>query len=178
MHSPEQVEQIAASIQQFGFVNPVLIDQAGVIVAGHGRYAAAQLIGMAEVPVIVLGHLTEAQRRAYVIADNKIAINATWDMAKLAQEVNALAALEFDLSSIGFNERELDTLLDAEPIVIDMPRSTATQEAPKDDPQAEEEEENEINLSDTVETTNDVEKQEQKTYCCPVCYHEWNGSPR
>ena len=78
-HSEAQVAQIAASIREFGFTNPDLVDAKGEIIAGHGRVMAAKLLGLAEVPVLVLDHLTDAQRRAYVIADNKLALNAGWD---------------------------------------------------------------------------------------------------
>lgn len=78
-HSDEQVAQIAASIREFGFTSPILIDESDGIIAGHGRVLAARKLGMAEVPCIRLGHLTEAQRRAYIIADNKLALNAGWD---------------------------------------------------------------------------------------------------
>jgi DNA modification methylase len=111
-HSDAQVAQIAASIREFGFCNPVLIDAAGGIIAGHGRVLAARQLGMAEVPCIRLGHLTEVQRRAYVIADNKLALNAGWDEDLLALELSALRIEEFDLGLTGFDLGELDGLLD------------------------------------------------------------------
>lgn len=110
-HSPEQVAQIAASIREFGFTNPVLVDADGGIIAGHGRVLAARKLGMAEVPVIELGHLTDAQRRAYVIADNKLALNAGWDAEMLKVELSFLDGQSFDLSLIGFSEDELIDLL-------------------------------------------------------------------
>ncbi|MFT3758451.1 site-specific DNA-methyltransferase [Thauera sp.] len=110
-HSPEQIAQVAASIREFGFTNPVLIDQGGEIIAGHGRVMAARSIGLAEVPCIRLAHLTEAQKRAYVIADNKLALNAGWDNDLLAQELRDLAALDFDLDLTGFGADELEDLL-------------------------------------------------------------------
>ena len=109
-HSPEQVTQIAASIREFGFTNPVLIDEADTIIAGHGRVLAAQQLGLAQVPCIRLTHLTDAQRRAYVIADNKLAEQAGWDMATLARELEDLAAEEFDLTLIGYGAQELQDL--------------------------------------------------------------------
>jgi hypothetical protein len=112
-HSDEQIAQIAASIAEFGFVNPVLIGGDGVIIAGHGRALAAQRLGMTEVPVIVLDHLTEAQRRALVIADNRIAENAGWDENLLRAELAALRDVDFDLELLGFAEAELGNLLDA-----------------------------------------------------------------
>ncbi len=109
-HSPEQVAQIAASIREFGFTNPVLIDEHGTIIAGHGRTMAAQQLGLAVVPCIRLLHLTDAQRRAYVIADNQLALQAGWDMATLARELEDLAAESFDLQLIGFGAAELDSV--------------------------------------------------------------------
>lgn len=113
-HSPEQVNQIAASIAEFGFLNPILVDTAAGIIAGHGRLQAAKQLGLAHVPVVVLDHLTEAQKRAYVIADNKLALNAGWDEDLLRAEMTALAAEDFDLPVIGFSDDELAALL-AEP---------------------------------------------------------------
>lgn len=110
-HSEEQVNQIAASIREFGFTNPVLVDSENGIVAGHGRVLAAKQIGMAEVPTISVGWLTESQRRAYVIADNKIALNADWDDDLLAAELKQLKAADFDLDLIGFSGVELNELL-------------------------------------------------------------------
>ena len=110
-HSPEQVAQIAASIREFGFTNPVLIDANNTLIAGHGRVMAAQSIGLATVPAIRLAHLTDAQRRAYVIADNKLAENAGWDMATLAREVEDLNADGYDLELLGFGADELTALL-------------------------------------------------------------------
>src|SRR5512142_3416861 len=89
-HSPEQVAQIAASIAEFGFNAPILVDSGAGIIAGHGRLLAARKLGLAEVPVVVLDHLSETQRRAYIIADNKLALNAGWDERVLAQELREL----------------------------------------------------------------------------------------
>lgn len=111
-HSPEQVAQIAASIAEFGFTNPILAGSDGVIVAGHGRLAAAQKMGLAHVPVVVLDHLSPTQRRALVIADNRIAENAGWDEAMLALELSALEMDGFDLDLVGFDAGELEVLLD------------------------------------------------------------------
>ena len=113
-HSAKQITQIAASIRHFGFTNPVLIGGGGEIVAGHGRVAAARQLGIHEVPTIDLGHLSEAERRAYVIADNRLAELAGWDREILAIEFQALAELDldFDLEITGFETAELDFLLD------------------------------------------------------------------
>ena len=111
-HSQEQIDQIAGSIQEFGFTNPILIDEDGGIIAGHGRLEAANVLGMAEVPTITLKDLSEAQKRAYVIADNRLALNAGWDISALTEEVRALEVLDFDLSLLGFDPDELSKLLE------------------------------------------------------------------
>jgi DNA modification methylase len=110
-HSDEQVAQIAASIVEFGFTNPLLVDSDAGIVAGHGRLLAARKLGLAEVPVIVLDHLSEIQRRAYVLADNRLALNAGWNDDALAAELAAIEAEGFDLTVIGFTDQELEGLL-------------------------------------------------------------------
>ena len=110
-HSEEQVSQICASIREFGFTNPLLIDESGGIIAGHGRLAAAKILKMDEVPTIELKGLTEAQKRAYVIADNKLALNAGWDEELLKAEFEALQNLDFDLELTGFSEDEINELL-------------------------------------------------------------------
>ena len=110
-HSPAQVAQLAASIREFGWTNPVLIDEAGGIIAGHGRVLAARELGMQAVPCLRLTGLTEAQKRAYVLADNQLALNAGWDDALLAEELAALGEAEFDLGLIGFDSAEVDRLL-------------------------------------------------------------------
>src|SRR6185503_17854707 len=112
-HSKRQIRQIADSIRAFGFTNPVLIDDADMIIAGHGRCEAAKLLGQESVPTIRLSAMTEAQKRAYVIADNKLALNAGWDEQLLALELQYLSdlELEFDVSVIGFEMAEIDLLL-------------------------------------------------------------------
>ena len=110
-HSDEQVAQISASIKEFGFTNPILIDEDGLIIAGHGRVQAAQRLNLDEVPAIVLEYLTEAQKKAYVIADNKLALNAGWDFDMLKVEFNDLIDMDFDLSLIGFDGKELNQIL-------------------------------------------------------------------
>lgn len=102
-HSAAQVDQIAASITEFGFCNPVLIDAQGEIIAGHGRVMAAKQLNIEQIPCIRLGHLTDAQKRAYVIADNKLAENAGWNEELLALELQELSELDFDLELIGFD---------------------------------------------------------------------------
>jgi len=110
-HSDEQVAQIAASIVEFGWTNPVLVAGDGTVIAGHGRLEAARRLGLDAVPVVVLNHLTEAQRRAYVIADNKLALNAGWNEELLAAELHALNGEGFDLALTGFDEGELEHLM-------------------------------------------------------------------
>lgn len=112
-HSDAQVAQIAGSIREFGFTNPVLIGADDGIIAGHGRVMAARKLGMAEVPCIRLGHLTEAQKRAYVIADNRLALNAGWDEDMLRLELGELQEDGFDLDLLGFSGDELQALLGA-----------------------------------------------------------------
>ena len=110
-HSEAQVAQIAGSIAEFGFVNPVLVGADGVIVAGHGRVMAARKLGLTEAPVIVLAHLTPTQRRALMIADNQIASQAGWNDEMLAAELAALKDDNFDLELLGFDDADLDRLL-------------------------------------------------------------------
>ena len=110
-HTEEQVAQIAASIAEFGFVNPVLVGADGVIIAGHARVMAARKLGLGEVPVIVLDHLSEAQRRALVIADNRLAQNAGWDEEMLRVELEALREDDFHLDLLGFEDAEIEALL-------------------------------------------------------------------
>ena len=110
-HSDAQVTQIAASIREFGWTNPVLVDGANGIIAGHGRVLAARKLGLERVPVIELAHMSEAQKRAYVLADNQLALNAGWDEALLRLELADLSELGFDLGLIGFGEGELERLL-------------------------------------------------------------------
>lgn len=112
VHSAEQLAQIQASIREFGFTAPILVDGESGILAGHGRLEAAKALGMIEVPVVVLDHLTPEQRRLYVLADNKLAENAGWDDAKLAAELRELMTADFDLSSMGFSDEDLRRLED------------------------------------------------------------------
>ena len=135
-HSDDQVAQIAASIKEFGFTNPILIDDAAGIIAGHGRLMAAKKLKLSEVPTITLEGLTEAQKKAYVIADNKLALNAGWDTEALTAELRRLQELEFDLDLIGFDSNELAQLLEPEQVegltdeddVPDVPETPKTVE--------------------------------------------------
>jgi DNA modification methylase len=111
-HSKKQIKQIAASIERFGFTNPVLVSDDGEIIAGHGRIEAARMLGWTHVPTLALSHLSEAERRAYVLADNKLALNAGWDREILAIELQGLVDLEFDVELTGFSLAEIDLVLD------------------------------------------------------------------
>jgi len=116
-HSKEQITQIASSIEEFGFTNPVLIGESEDIIAGHGRVMAAKELKLSKVPCIRLRHLTKEQKKAYVIADNKLALNANWDESLLKQEIESLQESDYDITLTGFSEMEIDELLAAEEII-------------------------------------------------------------
>jgi DNA modification methylase len=130
-HSVEQVAQIAASIVEFGFTNPILVDSHDGIIAGHGRLMAAQELGLKTVPVVVLDHLSERQRKAYILADNQLALNAGWDTDLLREELQDLAEQDFDLSLIGFSDDELADLL---PDIEELPPEDADADAVPEPP--------------------------------------------
>lgn len=109
-HSPEQIAQIAASIKEFGFLAPVIVSEDNTILCGHGRFYAAQKLGLKKIPCIKESHLTETQRRAYIIADNKLSLNAGWDNELLAVEIADLQGEDFDVSLLGFDEKEIADL--------------------------------------------------------------------
>lgn len=117
-HSDAQVAQIAASIKEFGWTNPVLMDGDNGIIAGHGRVLAARKLGHTEIPVIELEHLNDVQKRAYIIADNKLALNAGWDEDILALELKDIENLGFDLSIIGFDEAEINQKENNDDVII------------------------------------------------------------
>jgi DNA modification methylase len=133
MHGADQVAKIAASMAEFGWTVPCLVADDGELIAGHGRVLAATQLGLLEAPVIVLGHLTEAQRRAYRIADNKLTELGTWDEARLSAELNDLLAEEYDLSLIGFDDAELEALLagDVDPETASRDGEDEVPEAPE-----------------------------------------------
>jgi ParB-like chromosome segregation protein Spo0J len=106
VHSDEQVTQIASSIKEFGFTVPVLIDKDKGIIAGHGRVQAAKKLGLEQVPCICIDHLTDNQKKAYILADNRIALNSTWDYELLGLELNSLKEADFDITEFGFDESE------------------------------------------------------------------------
>lgn len=149
-HSDAQVAQVAASIREFGFTNPVLIDGENGIIAGHGRVLAARKLGLDKVPCIRLGHLSETQKRAYVIADNKLALNSGWDEEMLALELAELREVDFDINIAGFDGDAIERLLNPpEPEIRD------DLDAPSDFPEADE----------NIETE----------HRCPKCGYEWSG---
>ena len=150
-HSAEQVAQIAASIREFGFTNPILVASDDGIIAGHGRLQAARELAMTTVPVVVLDHLTPAQRRAYVLADNKLALNAGWDDALLTEEITALHLQDFDLSTLGWSDSDIAGMLDPEGI-------DDTTQPPGEFPE----------VGDDIETD----------HRCPSCGYEWSGKTR
>jgi ParB-like chromosome segregation protein Spo0J len=119
-HSDDQIGQLMDSIVKFGFTNPILVDEEGQIIAGHGRFIAALGLDIDEVPTITLTGLSEAEKAAYVIADNKLALNAGWDYDLLTSEIEFLKDEGFDLDLLGFSEKELvDILGDSNPAIID-----------------------------------------------------------
>jgi len=110
-HSEIQINKIAASIEKFGFNNPILVDGKNTIIAGHGRLVAAKKLGMQEVPVIYLNHLTDDQKKAYIIADNKLSEESEWDFSMLADEIESIAESGIDATVTGFSDDELDSIL-------------------------------------------------------------------
>lgn len=131
-HSDPQVRQIAASIKEFGFNTPILVDSKDMIIAGHGRILAAEILGLEAVPVVRLKHLSDIQGKAYNIVDNQLALNAEWDMELLKLEVQELDSLDFDLEVLGFDD--LDVLLDPIPDMgIDTKVGEGSKELSEDD---------------------------------------------
>ena len=120
-HSDEQIRQVASSIHEFGFTSPVLIDEQGGIIAGHGRVMAAQKLNISEVPCITLKGLTEAQKKAYIIADNQLPLNAGWDLDSLRLEIETLQEFDFNLELLGFDDKVLDQLLDIDCELPELP---------------------------------------------------------
>jgi len=145
IHSDDQIKRIAKSIQEFGFLNPIILDNKNEIVAGHGRLMAAQLLGMTEVPVILAGHLTEDQKKAYVIADNKLALDSEWNIEMLKNEMDILRDQDFNLNLTGFSLEEIEQLFFE----------------PNFEPATEDEQ-------------GDLSKIDAKIVICPKCDHEFN----
>ena len=129
-HSDEQISQLAASIKEWGWTTPVLVDEDGSIIAGHGRTLAAQRLKMTEVPVMVAKGWSEAKKRAYVIADNKLAMNAGWDNEMLALELGEIGDLGFDLDLTGFTADEISALMPVE-VVPGLTDEDAVPEVPE-----------------------------------------------
>ena len=120
-HSDAQITQVASSIKEFGFTNPILIDDDNGVIAGHGRLLASKKLNIDEVPCIVLDGLSEAQRKAYVIADNQLALNSGWDLDTLRVEVEHLTELDYDLNLLGFDDDVITKLLDIEAELPELP---------------------------------------------------------
>lgn len=152
VHSDEQIAKIAASVREFGWTVPVLVDEEGTVIAGHARLEAAKKLGIAEVPVMVARGWTKAQMRAYVIADNRLALDSTWDDELLRIELSELKELDFDLSLTGFEEQEL--------IAFDGGEMTI----PDDDAQP---------PDDFKEYGEDIDTEHE----CPKCGYKWSGKP-
>jgi hypothetical protein len=152
-HSDEQVAQIAASIKEFGWTNPVLVDGDNGIIAGHGRVLAARKLEATQIPVIELQGLSEAQRRAYVLADNRLAENATWDERTIRAEFETLKIANFDMSLMGFEDWEVNLFSDL------LLEEHEPAEAP--------------------DTFQEIEPDViSSQYRCPSCNYEWSGSPQ
>jgi ParB-like chromosome segregation protein Spo0J len=144
-HSDAQVSQIAGSIRAFGFNAPVLVDGENGIIAGHGRVRAALILGLDTVPCVRLTHLSEAQRRAYILADNRIALSSTWDEAMLALELTSLKIDDVDLGLTGFSSAEVDALVNAGDF-----------------------------LPGSQDDQGQLNKLAEKMVCCPECGHEFD----
>ena len=129
-HSDAQINKIASSIKEFGFLNPVLIDLDNGIIAGHGRVMAAQKLGLDEVPVLQIGHLSESQKKAYIIADNRLALDAGWDEEMLRLEIEELTEVGFDLDLTGFEIDEIKNFESPEDRQLDVEKYTAKIETP------------------------------------------------
>jgi ParB-like chromosome segregation protein Spo0J len=130
LHSPEQIASLVRSMREFGWTAPIIADGTGEVIAGHGRLAAAVQLGLQRVPVVTLEHLTAAQRRALVIADNQLALAADWDEAMLSAELGDLADLDFDLSLMGFDDDALRELLSSDAAEIGLPALPEGERAP------------------------------------------------
>jgi ParB family transcriptional regulator, chromosome partitioning protein len=161
-HSDEQVKQIANSIALFGFNNPVLLDEDKNIIAGHGRILAAQILKLKKAPTITLKHLTPELKKAYLIADNKLAANSSWDIEQLGTEVRELTENRFDVSVLGFDKNELDNLLteDLTSLITSPETIFINDEEPEKDPK--EKKPRAISKSKLVHT-------------CPKCKHEFSS---
>lgn len=167
VHSSDQINKIAKSIKEFGFVNPILVDSKRGVIAGHGRLEAAKKIGLELVPIIVLDHLSETQQKALILADNRIAEDATWDYGILKDELAGLDGYEFDLEAIGFTDAELEDLLPEDEIPEATPQTKPISTSSEDLKQPEEK------TQEIKKEISDIPKPlfEHK---CPRCSHEFN----
>lgn len=147
-HSDEQVAQIAASIREFGWTNPILVDGENGIIAGHGRLLAARKLKMSQVPVIQLDGMTDTQKKAYIIADNKLSDNSDFDSEMLALELTDLHSEDFDIGLIGFNADELTKLIGFGEEI------------------------------ESPEEFKEIDENIDTEYCCPKCKYEWSGKPK
>lgn len=186
-HTSTQVEQIASSMIEFGFTNPVLVAPDGTIIAGHGRVLAAERLGLTDVPVIVLGHLTDAQRKAYVLADNQLALNGGWDLDLLARELRDLQAVGYDLDLTGFADVQVNELLAS--LEAELPgdaegNTLATPAGSGSDPLANPEAVSNVAPPEPVpakaapedfpEFGDDIPVEHE----CPSCGYRWSGSTK
>lgn len=186
-HTDAQVHQIARSIDEFGFTNPILVDGNGMVIAGHGRLLAAQLLQLEKVPVIVLGHLSDRQRKALTLADNKLALNAGWDMAKLGEELSELVDSEMDLDVLGFDEQELDALLKDDLSILPGDDFTPVATGPiinhqpriiEDKEEKQEEQEDQPKATQPPQEFKNYDEELRVDFRCPSCGHEWSGKPK
>lgn len=133
-HSDAQIEEIIASIQEYGFNDPVDIDEADTSIAGEGRIRAALKMGLKEIPTVSLAHLSERQKKGYILAHNRIALNSGWNLEKLSAELDSLVNLDVDITALGFNEQELDALLKQDHSIL--PEGSLSEEEPKGEKKA------------------------------------------
>lgn len=165
VHSPEQVEEIAASIVEFGFNDPLSVDENNTLVTGHGTHAALKLLvsrGLTQyqnVDCVILAHMSQRQKQAYILAHNRIAQNSTWDFAKLSDELNALVEADFTVDLIGFDEQEIDSLLKVDPSIL--PDDTQAPPAKTEEP-----------VEDKPKRTRAKSK---ILHTCPNCKHEFTA---
>jgi ParB-like chromosome segregation protein Spo0J len=159
-HTPEQVAQIAASIKEFGFTNPIICDGGNTVIAGHGRLLAAERLGLDAVPVIRLTHLSERQRRALTLADNRIGLSSGWDFERLAVEIEALADADFDIDLLGFDEQEISALLKSDAGIL--PEGWAGDAGVGNEP-------NQLEKTYIENTNTDIQKKSGKKCKCPNC---------
>lgn len=166
VHSPEQVEEIAASILEFGFNDPLSVDETNTLVTGHGTHEALKLLvsrGLEQyqtVECVILDHMSERQKRAYILAHNRIAQNSTWDFAKLSDEINALVESDFSVDLLGFDEQEIDGLLKVDPSILPDDHNGQQVEPP---------------AGDAEEKPKRTRAKSKILHTCPNCKHEFTA---